>query len=125
MQNPTPISGLNNFDGLKCATPAVSDKICNGMPDNEAGLVQECAFADFPFYTCYGCPSVEPSPANPNPPQAAGGQQRHRLPQNCSTPFWDPVNGKCVCTSDTCAFTDNSRPIGVRVVHHAPTRPAC
>ena len=24
----------------------------------------------------------------------------------------DPIDGKCICTSDTCAFTDTSRPIG-------------
>lgn len=27
-------------------------KICNGIPQNEAGLVQLCPFNDFPFYTC-------------------------------------------------------------------------
>jgi hypothetical protein len=114
MQNPTKISDLNNFDGLKCSSPAVdaSMKVCNGVPQNEAGLVQECSFSDFPFYTCYGCPSVEPSPSNPNPPQASG-QTRFRLPSNCSTPFWDPVAGHCICNSTTCAFNDNSRPIGV------------
>lgn len=36
------------------------------------------------------------------------------VPQNCSTPFWDPIKGECICTSSTCAFADDSRPIGVR-----------
>ena len=34
------------------------------------------------------------------------------VPSNCSTPFWDPIKGECICTSSTCAFTDTSRPIG-------------
>jgi hypothetical protein len=113
MKSPTKIADLNNFDGLKCSTPDVQDNICNGMPDKEKGLLQNCGFSDFPFMTCYGCPSEEPSPSNPNPPQQSGAPARFRLPTNCSTPFWDPINGKCVCTSSTCAFTDNSRPIGV------------
>ncbi|KAH7920945.1 hypothetical protein BV22DRAFT_1039233 [Leucogyrophana mollusca] len=116
VQNPVPVSQLNDFDALKCPTPQVdpSTKICNGIPQNEAGLIQECAFPDFPFYTCYGCPQVEVSPSNPNPPQAVqqGQQARFRLPANCSTPFWDPIAGNCLCTSSSCAFTDNSRPIG-------------
>ncbi|KAH7911595.1 hypothetical protein BJ138DRAFT_1150251 [Hygrophoropsis aurantiaca] len=116
VQNPVPVSQLDSVDALKCPTPQVdpSKKICNGMPQNEAGLVQECAFADFPFYTCYGCPQVEVTPSNPNPPQqvVSGQQARYRLPSNCSTPFWDPIAGNCLCTSSSCAFTDNSRPIG-------------
>lgn len=35
------------------------------------------------------------------------------MPANCSTAFWDPIAGKCLCTSISCAFTDGSRPIGV------------
>jgi len=116
MQNPVPLAQLGNVDALKCSTPQVdaSKKICNGIPQNEAGLVQECPFPDFPFYTCYGCPQVEPTPDNPNPTQdvPAGQQARQRLPANCSTPFWDPVAGQCICTASTCAFSDNSRPIG-------------
>lgn len=27
-------------------------QICNGMPQNEKGLLSHCAFSDFPFYTC-------------------------------------------------------------------------
>ena len=43
--------------------------------------------------------------------------ERHPFPpntvsSNCSTPFWDPIKGECICTSDSCAFTDASRPIG-------------
>jgi hypothetical protein len=112
MKNPTKVDDLNNFDGFKCATPEVDAKICNGIPKNQDGLLQKCAFSDFPFYTCYGCPSEQPTPAKPNPPQAPG-QERHRISANCSTPFWDPIEGKCICTSSTCAFTDDSRPIGV------------
>ncbi|KII93119.1 hypothetical protein PLICRDRAFT_35300 [Plicaturopsis crispa FD-325 SS-3] len=112
VQNPVPVSQLGNVDALKCSTPQVSQSICNGMPDKEQGLLSHCAFSDFPFYTCYGCPTVEPSPGNPNPAQDPSQQARFRLPTNCSTPFWDPIKGQCICTSDTCAFSDNSRPIG-------------
>ncbi|KIM69924.1 hypothetical protein SCLCIDRAFT_1207170 [Scleroderma citrinum Foug A] len=116
VQNPVPLSQLDTVEALKCSTPEVdpSLQVCNGIPQNEAGLVQECAFSDFPFYTCYGCPQSEPSPSNPNPPQqvASGQRARFRLPGNCSTPFWDPVEGTCLCASSTCQFTDDSRPIG-------------
>jgi peptidoglycan/xylan/chitin deacetylase (PgdA/CDA1 family) len=116
VQHPVPVSQLGNVESLKCSTPQVdsSKKICNGIPQNENGLLNHCDFPDFPFYTCYGCPSIQPSPDNPNPEQsvAAGAQARFRLPKNCSTPFWDPVAGQCICTSSTCQFSDNSRPIG-------------
>jgi hypothetical protein len=35
------------------------------------------------------------------------------VPANCSTAFWDPIEGQCICTSSTCQFQDTSRPIGV------------
>lgn len=35
------------------------------------------------------------------------------VPANCSTPFWDPIKGDCICNSSTCAFQDTSKPIGV------------
>ncbi|KZT43850.1 hypothetical protein SISSUDRAFT_1039750 [Sistotremastrum suecicum HHB10207 ss-3] len=114
MQNPTPLSQLNDFAPFKCSTPQVTAKICNGMPENEAGLLSHCDFPDFPFFTCYGCPTVEVSPSNPNPPQQSvpGQALRTRLPANCSTPFWDPIAAQCLCTTSDCAFVDNSRPIG-------------
>lgn len=116
VRNPVPVSQLDQFAPLKCSSPQVdpSTQICNGIPQNENGLLSHCAFSDFPFYTCYGCPEIQPSPDNPNPPQQVpdGQQARFRLPANCSTPFWDPIKGQCICTSDTCSFVDNSRPIG-------------
>ncbi|CAL1694786.1 unnamed protein product [Somion occarium] len=116
VQHPVPISQLDQVQSLKCSTPQVdsSKKICNGIPQNEEGLLSHCAFPDFPFYTCYGCPQEAPTPSNPNPSQQVpdGQQARIRLPANCSTPFWDPIAGECICTASTCAFSDNSRPIG-------------
>ncbi|KAF7363099.1 hypothetical protein MVEN_00662300 [Mycena venus] len=116
VQNPVPVSQLGSVDALKCSTPQVdvTQKICNGIPQNENGLLSHCAFSDSPFYTCYGCPETQPTVTNPNPAQqvADGEQARFRLPANCSTPFWDPIAGKCLCTSSTCAFVDNSRSIG-------------
>jgi len=114
VQNPVPVSQLNSVAALKCSTPVVNEAICDGIPDNEQGLLDLCDFSDFPFYTCYGCPVVEPTPDNPNPAQdtSEGQQLRYRLPANCSTAFWDPIEGQCICESSTCQFQDNSRPIG-------------
>ena len=60
MQNPVPASELNNLDSFKCSTPQVdpSMKICNGIPQNEAGLLSHCAFSDFPFFTCVRDPQL-------------------------------------------------------------------
>ncbi|KAK7464092.1 hypothetical protein VKT23_006253 [Stygiomarasmius scandens] len=116
VRNPKPVSQLDQVDALKCEVPDVSadTKICNGIPQNEQGLLSHCSFSDFPFYTCYGCPVSLPTPGNPNPKQDVGngGQARFRLPANCSTPFWDPIQGTCICSGDQCAFTDTSRAIG-------------
>ncbi|KAJ7589709.1 hypothetical protein C8J56DRAFT_826958 [Mycena floridula] len=116
VKNPVPIANLDSISALKCSSPQVDPtlKICNGVPQNEAGQLSHCAFSDFPFYTCYGCPQTTPSPDDPNPAQQVddGQSARFRLPSNCSTPFWDPVAGKCICTASTCNFADNSRPIG-------------
>ena len=89
-------------------------------------------FADGHFQ--YGCPAKIPTTSDPNPEQSvpAGQQPRFRcgfsfpcgsyivprlifrlVPANCSTPFWDPIAAECLCTSDSCAFSDDSRPIGV------------
>ncbi|KAG9121226.1 hypothetical protein FRC07_002908 [Ceratobasidium sp. 392] len=114
VRNPVPASQLNTLKEFQCSVPQVSDKICNGMPNNEQGLLSHCTFNDFPFYTCYGCPQQTPTPGNPNPPQQSvdGQPLRARLPANCSTPFWDPIGAKCLCTDSQCQFTDQSRPIG-------------
>ncbi|KAJ7292585.1 hypothetical protein C8J57DRAFT_1831 [Mycena rebaudengoi] len=114
VKNPKPVSQLDQVSALKCSTPDVDAKICNGMPGNEQGLVSLCPFPDSPFYTCYGCPEVVPTTGNANPPQKVpeGQKARFRLPSNCSTPFWDPIAGNCICTASTCAFSDTSRPIG-------------
>jgi len=116
MRNPVPVSQLGQVAALQCSTPDVSSslQICNGIPQNENGLLAHCDFSDFPFFTCYGCPQTEPTPSDPNPPQAvvSGQSPRYRLPTNCSTPFWDPIKGDCICTSTTCAFTDTARSIG-------------
>ncbi|KAG9007781.1 hypothetical protein FRB94_001685 [Tulasnella sp. JGI-2019a] len=115
MQNPTAIADLNNFAPFKCPVPQVSSAICDGIPANELGLVQQCPFSDFPFGTCYGCPTTPPTTADPNPQQAtptSGAAIRYRIPANCSTPFWDPIGNKCLCTDSSCSFTDMSRTIG-------------
>ncbi|KDN49056.1 hypothetical protein RSAG8_02409, partial [Rhizoctonia solani AG-8 WAC10335] len=114
VRNPVPASQLNSLPEFQCQVPQVSDKICNGMPANQEGLLQKCMFNEFPFFTCYGCPQETPTPGNPNPPQASATGQpiRSRLPANCSTPFWDPIGAKCLCKDSACQFVDQSRPIG-------------
>lgn len=54
VQNPTPLSQLDSFAPLKCPTPNINPTmhICNGIPANEQGLLDECALPDYPFYTC-------------------------------------------------------------------------
>lgn len=54
MRDPKPVSQLNSIPEFQCQTPQVSERICNGMYPNEVGLLQNCAFKDFPWTTCYG-----------------------------------------------------------------------
>lgn len=114
VQNPVPVSQLNTLPEFQCALPSVDQKICNGMHPNEDGLLDYCMFTEFPFFTCYGCPATPPTPADPNPSQpVVSGITRNRLPSTCSTAFWDPINGTCLCQNGTsCQFTDQTRPIG-------------
>ncbi|THU93609.1 hypothetical protein K435DRAFT_779794 [Dendrothele bispora CBS 962.96] len=119
VRNPRSVDQMGDVEelGKGCSMPDIpaDEPICNGIPQNEEGLLSHCSFAEFPFYTCYGCPVALPTPDNPNPSQQQGsgsGDVRFRLPSNCSTPFWDPIGGQCTCSSSDCAFQDQSRPIG-------------
>lgn len=117
MRNPVPVSQLNDFAPLRCTTPAVPAdlKICNGIPQNQAGLTQQCPWTDWSSSSCYGCPATPPLPDNPVPPQVeppAGQQLRFRLPANCSTAFFDPIRNTCLCQDSSCAFTDGTKAIG-------------
>lgn len=119
MQNPVPASQLNTLDAFKCQVPNVKQHICNGFQANN-DLLEHCisdtagdALNNSPFYTCYGCPVTTPSPQQPNPPQKNNDKTlRTRIPNNCDTPFWDPIAAKCLCTGSACAFDDSTRPIG-------------
>lgn len=114
VRDPKPVSELDSVGALKCSTPAVDQNICNGMPEKEEGLQSKCTFDEYPFSTCYGCPDQLPTVANPNPNQTVpdGESARFRLPANCTTAFWDPIEGECICNSDTCSFQDTSKPVG-------------
>ncbi|EIW87292.1 hypothetical protein CONPUDRAFT_116476 [Coniophora puteana RWD-64-598 SS2] len=114
IKNPVPVSQLNNIPEFHCQQPKIdsSKQICNGIPQNEAGLVEECMFTDFPFYTCYGCPTDPPTPSNPNPDQSNKTQTRHRISSNCTTAFWDPVQGTCLCEGSSCQYNDLTQAIG-------------
>ncbi|RXW17589.1 hypothetical protein EST38_g8262 [Candolleomyces aberdarensis] len=113
VRNPVPASQLNTIPSFACPRPTIdaSVKVCNGIPQNEGGLLARCGFSDFPFFTCYGCPTTVPTPQNPLPAQDPN-QVRHRLPATCSTEYWDPIGNQCLCNSASCAFQDSSRPIG-------------
>ncbi|KAG2022544.1 hypothetical protein CC2G_000285 [Coprinopsis cinerea AmutBmut pab1-1] len=114
VRNPVPASQVGSLPSFQCepVRPQRSQQICNGIPGNQDGLLARCGFSEFPFFTCYGCPSTLPTPMNPNPAQAAGQPVRYRVPANCSTAFWDPIEGRCTCTSGDCAFSDVERNIG-------------
>ncbi|KAK4700577.1 hypothetical protein P7C70_g5669, partial [Phenoliferia sp. Uapishka_3] len=45
---PVTNANISSVDALKCSTPSVSDKICNGIEANEQGLLLNCPFIDFP-----------------------------------------------------------------------------
>ena len=49
MKNPVPVSQLDSVQALKCPAPNIpaSNHICNGITQNEVGLLQSCSFADF------------------------------------------------------------------------------
>ena len=51
MQNPVPASQLGSLPAFGCSRPVVDPalKICNGIQQNEAGLLANCPFADFPW----------------------------------------------------------------------------
>ncbi|RKO88933.1 hypothetical protein BDK51DRAFT_24795, partial [Blyttiomyces helicus] len=109
MQNPVPASQLAAQPYMSC-TPAVAPptNICNGLASS-ATLMDTCDLLSGTQHTCYGCPSDISTLANPIPPRAATAA-RHPLPTNCHPLWWDPVAGKCLCTSPSCAYQDTGRP---------------
>ncbi|GAA5827690.1 hypothetical protein JCM11251_001788 [Rhodosporidiobolus azoricus] len=111
IRNPVPLSRIDQVEALRCTTPDIDDKICNGLMPNQAGLLNKCNFEEFPWTTCYYCPATPPTPADPVP-SPAEGDTRHTLPSDCATPFFDPIKNDCLCTSDSCKFSDQTRPIG-------------
>ena len=54
VRHPVPLSELDSFGPLKCTTPQVDPnlEICNGIPQNQEGLLSHCMFPEFPFFTC-------------------------------------------------------------------------
>ncbi|KAF7369451.1 Carbohydrate esterase family 4 [Mycena venus] len=98
VKNPVPVSQLDSIATPSSAPPPKS------TPCSRSAT--------------YGCPEAVPTLENLFPIQAAppdGAQQRFRIPTNCSTPFWDPVGNKCLCSRTACAsqFMDNSQLIGL------------
>ncbi|KAK7051762.1 family 4 carbohydrate esterase [Favolaschia claudopus] len=104
VKNPVPVSKLDSAVALKCSVPKIDAglQVCNGVPQNEASVLQTCSFPDFTFYTCYGCPEQVPTPANPFTKQVVkdGQQARNPVPKNCTVAQFDPIGNKCLCTGD-------------------------
>jgi hypothetical protein len=72
--------------------------------------------------TCYGCPVVPPTPANPTPPQNISiGGIRNRLPGNCSPAVRPPLSLSRFSSLTVCA-TSSSIPSATSV--SAPPLPA-
>ncbi|GAA5904460.1 hypothetical protein JCM8208_004199 [Rhodotorula glutinis] len=113
VRNPVTNDKMGDVDALKCEVPAVpaDDKICNGIPQNMAGLLNKCDFYEFPWQTCYYCPADSPTPDNPVPAPREGDTRR-TLPSDCLTAFFDPIKNECTCQDDDCKFEDQTRPIG-------------
>ncbi|KAF9925634.1 hypothetical protein FBU30_004619 [Linnemannia zychae] len=116
MQNPVPASELANQPYMKCQLPVVGKEICNGLDDTKAGAIDKgvlemCNFDAGSWSTCYGCPTTNPSVAEPVPARAvAAGQTGYRtpVPTTCAMEWWDPVAAQCLCTSSNCTFTDTA-----------------
>lgn len=51
MRNPVPASQMRSSSIVACSMPDVPAdlKICNGIPQNQVGLLEQCAFYDFPW----------------------------------------------------------------------------
>lgn len=115
MKNPVPADQLKTFEPFSCQVPKVGKEICNGLDDNgdgniDEGLIETCNFNNtVTWRTCYGCPSANPSLADPVP---TGGDRFH-VPTTCDTAWWDPVGNQCLCQSSNCAYTDLSKQPGL------------
>ncbi|KAF9083012.1 hypothetical protein BGX23_011877 [Mortierella sp. AD031] len=116
MKNPVPASQLADQPYMKCQLPAVGKEICNGLDDTKAGSIDKgtletCNFVNGSWSTCYGCPTTNPTVAEPVPARAvAAGQAGYRtpVPTTCAMEWWDPVAAQCLCVSSNCTFTDNA-----------------
>ena len=106
MKNPVSASEIGSQPYMQCNL-GPQNSICNGLgPDS---LVETCNLPEGPLRTCYGCPDVTPSLQNPAPKKS--GSKRCPVPDNCDMTWWDPIGCKCLCTSSSCAWTDESREI--------------
>ncbi|RIA97714.1 hypothetical protein C1645_751818 [Glomus cerebriforme] len=114
MKNPVPADQLKTYAPFSCQVPKIGKEICNGLDDNgngqiDEGLLESCNFNTVVWSTCYGCPSENPSLANPVP---KGGDRFH-VPTTCDTVWWDPIANQCLCQDANCAYTDLSKPAGL------------
>ncbi|CAG8467749.1 12355_t:CDS:10 [Cetraspora pellucida] len=117
MKNPVPASQLKDYAPFKCQAPKIDKKICNGLTDD--GLLETCTFPNGSWSTCYGCPTSDITLDNPVPP----GGDRHRLPTNCETVWWDPIGNSCLCTNASCAYVDTSVPMPTQSSNNSGSNP--
>ena len=97
MKNPVPVSQLANQSYMKCDLPNTGKEICNGLQNIttaadtgvvSSALTNKCNFNVTNWGTCYNCPSASPTLDNPTP--QAASSDRHTVPDNCDSIWWDP-----------------------------------
>ncbi|GAB5588961.1 hypothetical protein Unana1_03861 [Umbelopsis nana] len=118
MRNPVPASELAHQPYMKCELPDIKQEICNGLDDSgtgvDVGLINSCNFGTSFFKTCFNCPSKMPTVYDPVPEGGITKEQpgyRAPLPDNCDSKWWDPLGGKCLCTTSDCQYKDTAVPI--------------
>ncbi|KAJ3155255.1 hypothetical protein HDU86_004345 [Geranomyces michiganensis] len=115
MKNPVPADQLAAQPYMSCTpNPAPPTNICNGVAGATAAgpaAPETCNLPTGSFRTCYGCPATAPTLQDPSP--AIANTARVPLPKNCDSLWWDPVQGKCLCTAAGCAYTDTARAINM------------
>ncbi|KAI8922508.1 hypothetical protein DFJ77DRAFT_446879 [Powellomyces hirtus] len=114
MKNPVPASQLAAQPYMSCTpNPAPPNTICNGLAGDAAAgnaAPETCNLVSGSFRSCYGCPAEAPTLENPSPPTTS---TRKRVPTTCDSLWWDPVAGTCLCTADSCKYTDTARPVNL------------
>ncbi|KAJ3122117.1 hypothetical protein HK098_003096 [Nowakowskiella sp. JEL0407] len=104
MKKPVPASQLASQPYMDCPTPPPG--VCNGLTPS---LAVTCNLPNGTISSCFGCPSSYPTLENPAPLRT--DTTRCLVPDNCDGIHWDPIGCKCLCTTETCKWKDDSRKV--------------